>query len=93
VTHVPLLDFLAGAVTVTYLVAAVFFLRFWRRSGDTLFRSFAVAFLLLALNQAMISWLGADDERTGYTYVLRVLGFLTILYAIIRKNVGGRRPS
>jgi peptidoglycan/LPS O-acetylase OafA/YrhL len=87
----PLIDFLAGAVSVTYLVAAAFFLRFWRRTHDALFRSFAIAFLLFALNQVLASWLGADDERTGYTYVLRVLGFVFILYAIIRKNVG--RPT
>jgi hypothetical protein len=37
--------------------------------------------------------LGVDDQRTGYSYVLRVLGFLLILYAILRKNVGGRRPA
>ena len=88
--HLPLLDFLAGAVTTTYLVAAIFFLRFWRRTGDPLFRSFAIAFLLLAINQGLVSWLGADDERSGLTYVLRVLGFLMILYAIVRKNLGRR---
>ncbi len=92
-THEPLLDFLAGALTLSYLAAVLFFLRFWRRTGDALFRTFAVAFLLLALNQGLLSWLGADDERTGYTYVLRVLGFLFILYAIIRKNIGGPRLS
>ena len=91
-THLPLLDFLSGAVTVCYIVAAVFFLRFWRRTGDRLFRGFAIAFLLLAANQALVSWLGVDDERTGYTYVLRVLGFLWIVFTIIRKNVGPRRP-
>ena len=91
-SHLPLLDFLAGAVTVCYLVAATFFLRFFRRTRDPLFRGFAIAFLLLAANQALVSFFGADDERSGYTYVLRVLGFLWIFFAIIRKNVGPRRP-
>ena len=86
-----MIEFMSGAVTLGFLVAAVFFLRFWRRTGDTLFQGFAVAFFLLALNQVLVSWFGADNERTGYTYVLRVLGFLCILYAIIRKNVGRRR--
>ena len=89
----PLLDFLAGALTVSYFLAAVFFLRFWRSTRDGLFRIFALAFVLMGANQALASWFGADDERTGYTYVLRVLGFVLILYAIIRKNLGPHRPA
>lgn len=87
------IDFLSGGVTVTYLVAAVFFLRFWRRTRDGLFLNFALGFLLLALNQVAASWLGADDERTGYTYILRILGFLLILYAIVWKNIAPRRSA
>ena len=91
--HEPLLDFLGGALTLCYLLAALFFARFWRRTRDALFGGFALTFLLFTVNQILVSWLGADDERTGYTYVLRVLGFLVILYAVIRKNVSGRRTS
>jgi peptidoglycan/LPS O-acetylase OafA/YrhL len=82
----------AGSLTVAYLLAALFFARFWRQTRDRLFRTFAVAFVLLALNQMLASALGAADERTGYTYVLRVLGFLLILYAIWRKNVAEASP-
>jgi hypothetical protein len=46
---------------------------------------------LLALNQALAQWLGAADERVGYTYLLRVIGFVLILAAIVDKNVS-RRP-
>ena len=90
-----LVDFLSGAVTLGYFVAAGFFLRFWRRTQDRLFASFAAAFALLALNQALAAFLGAGDELTPYTYVLRVLGFVLILLAIVDKNVsnGGARPQ
>ncbi len=88
----PLIDFLSGAVSATYLIAAGFFLRFWRRTRDPLFRSFASAFVLLAANQIIVSILGRADERSGYAYVLRVIGFLLILFAIIRKNLGSGRP-
>lgn len=47
--------------------------------------------MLLALNQAIAQWLGAADERVGYTYLLRVLGFLIILAAIVDKNFSRRR--
>jgi hypothetical protein len=82
-----MIEYLAGAVTLGYLVAAGFFARFWRRTGERLFLSFGVAFVLLALNQAMAWWLGEADERIGYTYLLRILGFLLILAAIIDKNL------
>jgi len=91
-----LVDFLAGAVTLGFFVAAGFFLRFWRRTRDRLFLAFAAAFMLLALNQVFAAFLGASDERTPYTYVLRVLGFVLILYAIVDKNLsssGKPRPS
>ena len=81
-----MIEFLSGAVTLGYIVAAVFFLRFWRRTADRLFLAFAWAFFLLALNQGVAQWLGAADERVGYTYLLRVIGFILILAAIVDKN-------
>lgn len=83
-----MIEFLSGAVTMGFVIGAVFFLRFWRRTRDRFFVAFAVAFLLLALNQALAQWLGAADERVMYTYLLRVLGFVMILVAIIDKNTG-----
>ncbi|MEO8204440.1 MAG: DUF5985 family protein [Betaproteobacteria bacterium] len=86
-----MIEFLSGAVTMGFLVTALFFVRFWRATRDRFFLAFAVAFALLSLNQGLAQWLGAADERVGYTYLLRVLGFLLILAAIIDKNVSGRR--
>lgn len=83
--------FLSGAATMGFLVACVFFLRFWRRTSDRFFLAFAVAFFLLALNQALAQWIGAADERVGYTYLLRVLGFALILVAIVDKNLSAKR--
>ena len=87
-----MIEFMSGAVTLGFVVATLFFLRFWRRTSDRLFLSFAIAFALLALNQALAQWLGAADERVGYAYLLRVIGFVLILIAIIDKNLQrGRR--
>jgi alpha-D-ribose 1-methylphosphonate 5-triphosphate synthase subunit PhnI len=85
------IDFLSGAVTLGFLVAAVFFLRFWRRTHDRLFIAFAAAFVLMALNQALAAFLGAGDELAPFTYILRVLGFVLILFAIVDKNLSNRR--
>ena len=88
-----MIEFLAGAVTLGYLVASGFFMRFWRKTADRLFLAFGLAFLLLALNQTLAQWLGAADERLGYTYLLRVLGFVLILIAIIDKNLAQREKK
>jgi hypothetical protein len=88
-----MIEFLSGAVTLGFVIAAVFFLRFWRRTSDRLFLAFAVGFFLLALNQAAAQWLGAADERVGYAYLLRVIGFAVILAAIVDKNFARRRPN
>jgi hypothetical protein len=85
-----MIEFMAGAVTLGFIVATLFFLRFWRKTSDRLFLAFAIAFALLALNQGIAQWLGAADERIGYTYLLRVLGFVLILGAIVDKNVARR---
>ena len=82
-----MIEFVSGLITMGFLVAAGFFARFWRQTADRLFLAFAIAFVLLALNQALAQWLGAADERVGYTYFLRVLGFVLILAAIIDKNL------
>ena len=87
-----LLDFLAGAVTIGYLVSSAFFLRFWRKTSERLFLAFGIAFIFLALNQMAATYFEAGDERTLYAYALRVIAFTLIVLAIVDKNVSsGRR--
>lgn len=81
-----MIDFLSGALTVSYVIAAGFFVRFWRRTGDMLFLAFAGAFALFALNQLIVFALDLG-ERHSYAYILRVLGFLAIIAAIAQKNL------
>ena len=84
--------YLGGAVTLGYLVAGAFFLKFWRKTRDRLFLAFGVAFgLLLAVNQILATAIDAGDERVIYAYLLRVLGFVLILAAIVDKNLSMRR--
>jgi hypothetical protein len=85
-----LVAFVSGAVSLGYLVAALFFLKFWRRTRDGLFAAFAAAFVLLAVNQAAPVLFGIPDEALGGVYLLRLAGFLLIILAILRKNLAGR---
>jgi hypothetical protein len=87
VSQVPplLAAYFAGLFTTASLVAALFFLRFWRRSGDSLFFCFALAFVLLAANSALSAFIGGDEYPA--IYLLRLAGFALIIYAILRKNL------
>ena len=88
-----MIDFLSGAATLAFLVAALFFVRFWRRTSDRLFLAFAVAFTLLAVNQGLTTALDAASEAHTRSYMLRVLGFLIILAAIVDKNLSAGKTS
>lgn len=89
IAHETLVAFLTGAVTIGYVVAALFFLKFWRRTGDRLFTAFAAAFGLLAVNQAVPVLFGIPDEALGGVYLLKLAAFLLIILAILRKNLRG----
>ncbi|HYZ48227.1 MAG TPA: DUF5985 family protein [Sphingomonas sp.] len=78
--------FLSGAITFGFFVAGLFFLRFWRRTGDGLFLAFAAAFALLGINQALLIFSGIPVEERSPLYLLRLLAFLLIIGAIVRKN-------
>ena len=82
--------FVLGLIVMGQLVAGVFFLRFWRRTGDGLFAAFAAAFFLFALNQTLVALSGLDGDERGWIYLLRLAGFSLIIIAILRKNLGAR---
>lgn len=83
----PLEIFATGVLSAGYLIAALFFARFWRDTHDRLFGFFAAAFLLLAAQRSALVFIGpAQSELYGLLYGLRLVAFLIILYAVIDKN-------
>ncbi|MGQ0546467.1 MAG: DUF5985 family protein [Betaproteobacteria bacterium] len=82
-----MIEFLSGAVTLGYVVAAAFFLQFWRKTGERLFLAFAAAFVLFAINQGLAPVFQVVNEPTSLIYVLRIVGFVIIIAAIVDKNV------
>lgn len=77
----------SGAMVMGYLVAGLFFLRFWRDTRDRLFAIFAGAFWLLAVQRGVLTVVAHQgDEGAVGIYGLRLVAFLLILYAIIDKN-------
>jgi membrane-associated PAP2 superfamily phosphatase len=80
--------FAAGAMSAGYVIAGLFFLRFWVRTRDTLFAAFAVAFTLMALNQAVAAFERHDHAENSAAYLLRLAAFVLILLAVLGKNRG-----
>jgi hypothetical protein len=86
-----MIEMLAGALLFAYLMAGLFFVRFWRRTRDRLFLHFAIAFWLFVLNQLATSVPDIASKTNGYEYLLRVLGFIVIIVGIVDKNVAAKR--
>jgi hypothetical protein len=82
-----MIAFVSGLVTMGFLVAGMFFLRFWHRTRDGLFAAFAAAFALLAANQALAQIIDFGREELSWVWLLRVAAFLLIIVAIVGKNL------
>ena len=81
-------DFIAGAIVMGFAVAALMFLKFWRRTREGLFLAFAGSFLLLAVTQALLTLSGIPTEERSWLYLLRLAAFLLILGALWSQNRG-----
>ena len=78
-----MVQLISGVLVAGYLVAALFFLRFRRETGDRLFLVFSVAFAILAVQRMALA---LTTRNETLIYGLRLLAFLLILAAIIDKN-------
>ncbi len=81
-----LVSFLAGATVMGFWIAGLFFLRFWKRTNDGLFLAFTLAFWLLGLSQALLSFADVPVEERSPLYLMRLAAFVLILLAVWRKN-------
>ncbi len=82
--------FLLGVVATSSITAGVFFLKFWRKTRDSFFLAFAAAFIIEGLNRCGLLLLEKPNEGNPFIYGVRLLSFLLILGAILRKNYGGK---
>jgi hypothetical protein len=79
-------QFLSGAIMMAFVVSAVFFYKFWKRSGERLFGMFATSFLILAIERFVLASIGSTNEPKPIIYLLRLCAFILILLAIVDKN-------
>jgi uncharacterized membrane protein HdeD (DUF308 family) len=88
------MDFmLLGAISMASLIAGLFFLRFWKDTGDRFFLFFAVSFLIEGVNRAALGFSNDPNEGRPFFYFVRFLSFLLILIAIIQKNMAKDPPG
>jgi uncharacterized membrane protein HdeD (DUF308 family) len=80
--------FLLGVIATASIIASIFFLKFWRKTGDSFFLAFAASFFIEGLNRCGVLLLEKPNEGNPWVYVVRLLSFLLILVAILRKNYG-----
>jgi uncharacterized membrane protein HdeD (DUF308 family) len=78
--------FLLGVIVIASLAAGLFFLKFWKRTRDSLFLAFGAAFLIEGVNRLGFLLVENPNEGSPAIYIVRLLAFLLILAAIIRKN-------
>ncbi len=84
----PILDvFLIGVVCAACLVVALFFLRFWRSTRDTLFMAFTIFFAIEGINEAFVLTLPHPNQGSLPVTIIRFLASLGILGAILWKNL------
>jgi len=77
---------LSAANAALAMVAGLFFLRFWRQTGDRLFASFALAFALLGAHWICLAATDAGYEMRPLFYGIRLVAFLVIIAGVVEKN-------
>jgi hypothetical protein len=83
-------EFVSGATMMGLFVIAMFFVRYFRHSGDRLFLLFAIAFGILSANRILLGLTDPTAEMRPLLYVARLSAFVLILAGIVDKIRYGR---
>jgi uncharacterized membrane protein HdeD (DUF308 family) len=83
-------DLFAGAIAMASFVVALFFMRFWRSSRDRFFLDFALSFGIEGVHRIVSALTYDDNEDSPLHYLVRLLAYGLILWAILEKNLPAR---
>jgi hypothetical protein len=86
-------DILTGAIVMGSLVIALFFLRFWRNTHDRLFLYFALSFGIEAVHRLYSALRNDGGESSPLHYLVRLVAYGLIIWAILEKNLPTRRQK
>jgi hypothetical protein len=77
---------LVGAIAAGAFVIGAFFMRFWRVTRDRFFLLFALSFWIETANRVLLGAVPMWREDTPAYYLLRLVSYALILFAILDKN-------
>jgi hypothetical protein len=81
-----MIQFLSGAFVAITVAIALFFCRFWRKSGDRLFALLALAFVLLGVERTILAFMPTVQEGRHLLYLIRFAAFALIIIGILDKS-------
>lgn len=84
-------QFLLGGIAVASFAVGLFFLRYWRSSGDRFFLFLMLSFWIEAVNRVDMALERSWDEDLPVHYLVRLVSYGLILLAIWDKNRKSRR--
>lgn len=79
-------NMLLGGIATLSFVAGLYFLRFWKSTGDRFHLFFAIAFWMEGVNRVILALVEALPEDVPLIYLIRLAAFSLILFAIADKN-------
>lgn len=86
--------FLSGIAVATFMASGVFFYKFYKISRDNFYLLFCLACWLLGIERVLILiFVGpiTSNETTPWVYIIRLVAFLMIFFAIYNKNKSQRK--
>ncbi|NML45401.1 hypothetical protein HHL11_16730 [Ramlibacter sp. G-1-2-2] len=79
-------EMMIGAIAVGWLLAGLFFFRFWRQTRDRFFLWFALSFWIEAADRIALGLRIGVSEDDALIYVFRLISYGLIILAIWQKN-------
>ena len=86
-------DLVTGMIAMASLIIGLFFLRFWRNTKDRFFLYFALSFGIEGVHRIVTTLTFDEHEDSPLHYLVRLLAYGLILWAILEKNLPSRRDK
>ena len=82
-----------GAIMMAAFTASLFFLRFWKTTRDRFFLFFSISFGLEGFGRLLMGLYDFSEETVPLIYLIRLVSYLLILFAIVDKNRASKKVS
>jgi uncharacterized membrane protein HdeD (DUF308 family) len=90
---VTVAQLITGMIAMASLIIGLFFLRFWRNTKDRFFLYFALSFSIEGVHRIATTLAYDEHEDSPLHYLVRLLAYGLILWAILEKNLPSRKSK